>query len=324
MEKRCLDIGVRFCNDKADSYIDDLPAISSNLLMNLKGDELTSFKTFFSDIKDASFNRLLNDIEIEFSKGKGFNEIVSETKPFSIDRTHETLKTHMIHGYNVELPYHRFVDYNIEKIGIYALNAGTIELYIIDLIAGELIDKSKYTVHKGVNSIDINLVYQNEFQTNLFIGIHSDDVTFIKMKCDELTDCCECDYACECEIDYGMLNKCDIYEVGNIEPSDKFWCLQASVRCNFERMVCAYAYLFKQSYKYITAISILENKINSFERNWYTDANNELIKTETIPNLNYTYHQLLTIAVNKMKGITNDSICWTCEGGTNVRMDSLV
>jgi hypothetical protein len=315
--KRCLDLGVRFCNIQAESYIDDLPSITTNLLKNLNGEQTKSFIEFFGEVKSAGYNRLLDDIELYLSKEKTFNRIVSETKPFSISKRHTVFNSEKIHGYVVELPYHRFTEYHIEKIGLYANNSGNVTLHVIDLVSNILIEKKDFSVTKGVNTIPVGIVFENEYHSELFIGIKS-DVPLIEMRCEDLSDCCDCQYACDCVIDYGMIDSCGIFDYNTIEPlNTKYWCLQASVRCNFEAMICEYSEFFQSPFAYLVGTLILEHKINSYERGWYSDANNQLIIDKTLPDMVDRYQMLLSSSVEQIKGITNDSICWSCSNKSN-------
>jgi hypothetical protein len=337
---RCFNTNIRLCptcGDGSGNYVDDIPSISHNLVSALKESDTTKFSTFFSTIKDAAYIKFLKDIELKFNETKSFNHIIAETKPFSIDRKHTLYSDeHKLIGYYVLLPYHQFVDYTINKLGMYVHQAGEIELHVIDLVTNTVIKQSTYKVTKGINNVKINFTVENDYQTELFVAIKATTAVLSSMKCEELKDSCNCGcldecYDClecdECGITYGELQPCEVYEKKNIQRLDiKHFCLDATMKCSFERMICEYAEYFEEAYKYLVGLFILKHKINSYERGWYTDANVQTITDVTMPEMEEYYHRLLSLSISTIKDITNDSICWSCNGlyANNPMMSSFI
>lgn len=337
--KRCFDVGIRLCPTCGGdgNYVDDIPSISHNLVSALQESETEKFSTFFNSIKDSAYIKFLKDIEFKFNKGKSFNHIVAETKPPSIDTNHTLFNdSDVLIGYYVLLPYHQFVEYTVNKLGMYVHQAGEIELHIIDLITNTVIKQSTHKVSKGINSVKIGYTVDNYYQTELFVAVKATTAVLSSMKCEELKDSCNCGcldecYDCldcdSCGITYGQLEPCEVYKKGNILRKDiKHFCLDASLKCSFEKMVCEYSVYFEEAYKYLVALFILKHKINTYERGWYNDANIQTITDFTIPEIEQYYYKLLSLGVSNIREITNDSICWSCNGiyANNPLMSSFV
>lgn len=327
MINNCFNLGIRLCPTCGDSddYVDDIPSISHNLLSALKESDVQKFSTFFTQIKNAAYIRFKKDIEIKFNEGKKFNHILSETNPFSISSSHTLLSNHDIIGYYTKLPYHQFVEYHLNKLGFYAHTAGDVELFVIDMVTQDVSHKQTITLKKGINTIKIGAVISNEYQTEVFVGIKPITAVLSAMKCGDLHDCdcsnildgcsCQqedCDTCCETDL-YGTIEECEVYKKANIKrESVKYFCLDASLKCSFEKMICEYSEYFQEAYKYLVASLILKHKINSYERGWYADANNQVVTDVTIPEIEEYYYKLLSLSVSNIKDITNDSVCWAC------------
>ena len=330
----CFDVSIRLCPTCGDSgdYVDDIPAISHNLIDALKDSDVKKFSEFFKQIKDAAYLRLKKDIEIKFNEGKKFNHIVAETSPFSVSRTHTLLTHDNIIGYYTRLPYHRFVEYHINKLGVFAHKAGEIEIFIIDLVTQEVLKKTTFEVKKGINNIPVNLVVENEYQVEVFVGIRQLTAVLSAMDCGEFHDCgcseefhsgCGCIEDCDdcCDTDYyGSLAPCDVYKKENIVKQDiKYFCLDATLKCSFENMICEYSEYFQEAYKYLVATFILNHKLNSYDRGWYSDANTQMVLEVTLPEIRDYYYKLLMLGIGNIREITNDSICWSCDQFTASR-----
>lgn len=313
---RCLDVGIKLCGDTAESYVDDIPAISSNLVRALKDDDLQKFSNFFTDIKDAAYLKFLTDCEMEFQREKSFNHIVAETLPFSVDRERTLFSDTKIIGYRQMLPFHRFVTYYIDSLGFFVHQAGDIEVVIIDLVTNKILKTIPHTLPTGLVTLEINEEIENEFQSDLFVGVRNISAVLASMHCKELSDC-NCDYTCDCEYDYGIFTN-SVFNKESLEYQEhKFFCLNATVKCSFEQIICTYKQYFAQAYKYQVAIHILNEKLNSYQRGWWADANTQTVRDVTLPATTDYYNRLLNMAFNNIKGITNDSICFSCEGTSN-------
>ena len=314
--ERCLDVGLRICGSESTHYVDDIPAISSQLVKVLKDEEKQTFSEYFTKLKDAAYTKFLLDVQMEFQKSKSFNAIVAETPPFSADRVRNLFSDQKVIGYRQMLPFHRFVTYYVDSLGFYVHTAGNIEILIIDLVTNEILQVIPHTLVKGLNDVKVDIEIKNEYQSDIFVGIRNISAVLSSMKCAELTDC-NCDYTCDCEYDYGVFTN----SVFNKEELDyqehQYFCLNASVKCSFEAIICAYAIHFQSAYKWAVAVQILEAKLNTSVRGWFADSNVQTVREFTLPETIAYYDGLVQMGVNAIKGITNDSICWSCEGTIN-------
>jgi hypothetical protein len=309
----CFDIGTRLCNDvEHDSYIEEVSGISAHLVKALREDQTQSFLDFVEQVKRDTWSSFKKEVEWGFGKQKKFNHIVSQTEPYSIDKERRVFKVKGIEGYNLTMPYEDFVELRIAEIGLYAKTGGDGEFLVIDLSTGETLYRQEIKIEVGKQKIAINTVIVNDFSLDLFIGIKSDTAVFFDMACKEFKPCCQC--LCETQEEIGRIQNCEGKSIDNIEwIANKAFCLKAEIGCNFEDILCEYAKYFIEARNYSIAIKILEEKLNSYQRGWFSDANVETVREQLLPDLKTRYYELIGLAITNIKDIMDGSICWECD-----------
>ena len=312
--ERCFDVGVNLCGDKQEYMVDDLQGIGVNLIHSLREDEMEQFSDFFKSLKDSSYKRFLKDLELKFTKEKSFNHIVAQSKPYGNKRLNIPILSKDILGYRVHLPFHEFTEYDLKSISLYGIQRGRIRLHIIDLLSGDNYYICDYDTKKGKNTIKVDKQINSSDSTLIFIGIEVLEGSVMALECDEIADCCGCNCVEECDISLGKLEPCGVYNCEAIETYKyRAFCPNDAVTCNFEKMVCEYAEFFQEAYMYRVALDILDDKINSYQRGWYSDANVTTVIDYTKPEIKEMYYKLIHLAITNIRGITNDSICWSCD-----------
>ena len=325
--KRCLDVGIRLCDEQHEHYVDEIVGVSVNLAAELRDNEAQSFSKFFEEKKDTAYKRFITDLQLEFNKTKKFNHIISETPPPASSREREImLFEHGYEGYWKTIPYHEFTEFEVKSVYVFAQLAGQIEIKIYDVINGHELHRQISKVHKGVNYVKVNQIIKSSVTTEFFIAMKPIDASLLEVKCEELKDCgCwQEDFSCDCYTDYICSDTCEVVSCKTMKYKDeKAFCIDAVVRCNFEDIVCRYAEYLIEPYKYLVGIFLLKEKLNTYVRNWFSEANVSEVKETTLPEAEMYYRELLTYAVGTIYGITKDSICWGCsQNGTALIMSS--
>lgn len=310
---RCLDVGIRLCDEEQYYMVDDLEGIKANLVHSLRDDDIDNFQNTFKQLKDASFKTFLKDLELKFTKQKSFNHIIAETNPYGSSRLKHIVTDDSILGYIVKLPFHQFTRYNIRGVDLFAKEKGVVEIHVIDILNSQNIYIKEENITRGKNTILINEIIKSIDTTELFIGIRIKEGSLVSLYCEELIDKCGCD--CDCEIDFGKLEICDIYTRENIQSfKHKTFCLNAALECSFEEMVCEYGKFFNEAYKYRVGLDILNKKINSYDRGWFIDGNHDIVLNYTLPKLEEDYYKHISLAITNVRKLLDDSICWDCDG----------
>jgi hypothetical protein len=309
----CYDIGTRLCNDNNhDAYIEEVSGVSIHLVKALREDQTESFLDFFEQIKKDTWSIFKKDVESGFTKEKKFNHVVAKTEPYSVGHAKKIFKVEGIEGYKLSMPYHEFLELKIIEIGVFAHTAGDAEFLVADLSCGDIVYRKEIKIKTGKQKIAIGVTLENDFNADFFIGIKSKDAVFYDMECRDFKPCCECLCKTECEI--ARIQDCEGKQVENIEwIANKAFCLKAEIGCNFDKILCEYSEYFLEARKYCIAIKILEQKINSYERGWFSDANVELVKETTLPELKERYYELIGLGITNIREVMDDSICWQCD-----------
>jgi len=310
-------VGIRLCGDESLYYVDDIAGISVNLVQAIQPDKKQSFPAHFNQIKTAAYSQFLTEVELKFSGEKSFNHIISETPPFSSDKAHYlNATTDVLEGFTVLLPTHEFVEYHIKNLNFVAHKAGSVILKVIDLISSSVIYTQEISLTLGKNVVPINFTVTDP-EKELFVAIQNIDAVLVSVLCGEAgcTSSCMsgCESICECSSGYGSIELGKSYALDNIEDTTrKFFCVDAQVRCNFETMICNYPEFFLNAFTHFFAIRILDDKINSYERGWYSDANVQTVIETTLPSTYKKFNQLLDLSLTNLYKLTNDSVCWSC------------
>lgn len=309
----CFDIGTRLCDDvQHDTYIEEVSGVSTHLVKALREDQTQSFLDFLEQIKKDTWSSFKSDVEIGFMKEKRFNHKIAETETFSIDKEKRIFKVQGIEGYNLSLPFHDFVELRIKEIGLYAKSGGDGEFLVIDLGTGETIYRQEIKIAVGKQRIAINTIIENDFSLDLFIGIRSKDAIFFGMDCKEFKPCCNC--LCETETEIARIQDCEGKSIENIEwIANKAFCLKAEIGCNFEALLCENARYFIEARNYGLAVKILEEKVNTYQRGWFSDANAESVREQLLPELKARYYELIGLGITNVRDIMNGSICFECD-----------
>lgn len=321
VDKRCLNVGLRFCEEQETYMVDDIIGVSANLVASLEH-YTGNIKDEFNRLQDSAFKVFTTDLMLMMNKRKKFNTIIARDKPYNGSRCKKLLSNEGLVGYDYILPFNQFVDFKLKTIELHAQQGGTVEVFIINLIESEVVSKKVVKVHKGRNSIAINETYQNV--SHCFIGLNIIDAVLLEVQCDEITDCCGCNYDLHCITGAKHLKLEDAYTCTNLCCTQHKWfCLNSEIRCNFNRFVCTNAEFFLEAYNYCVGIHVLEKKLNSYERGWVNDANIEIVKTITLPELKDDYFRRLNLAISQ---IELDYPCWECDmiGGEYIYQSSLV
>jgi hypothetical protein len=293
-------IGLRLCGNTSEYYVDDIPGIPVNLVSSIKDEQKRTLTEWFNNLKASAYKQFLIEAELKFSGEKSFNHIISETNTFTSDPAHYiSINPSDLVGYKVEIPTHEFVEYRLNHLNFNVHTAGTVDVVIINLVDGNLLYNNTETLVKGRNKIKVDYTVTDP-EKNLFVGIKN-STTLTSVLCGEP----KC--GCGEETDYGTLE-------GNVftQTDIKYFCVDAQIRCNFETMICNYPEFFINAMNYFLALSILDHKVNSYERGWYSDANNKTVLEFTIPILKKKFNTLMDLALTNLYKITDDSICWSC------------
>lgn len=326
---KCLDVGLRVCYDGDYShYVDDIHGVNDSFIRDMKEDDRQSLSSFFKNKKQFAYTQFLKDLEIEFSKYKKFNHIVSETLPFQIGDRKAIVETrNNLQGFWYRMPYHQLIDYTINSINLFSTKRLKVNVVVLDLFTGESLLNQVYIANIGINKIVIDLVISNEVQKSLFVGISTDELGLISVSCGDFKDNCNC-MEDSSMWDYAYMNKCESYtEDGLFIDCDitKAFCLDATIKCNFERIVCLYKDFFIDAYAHKLAWMLLVDKVTTSRRGWYLDSGIEDLKKETIPFVYHRYKELLELSVKNTMGITDDNICWECDAnGSSFMMTTYV
>lgn len=312
-----FDIGIRLCGREAQYMVDDIPAVTANLVHALKEDNQQSFSDFFDQIKESSYKTFLKDLELELLKRKRFKYIISETSPYSGSQSSSLITNEEILGYRVELPYHKFTEYQIKGYDLNVHKGGKVQVKIIDLVGGGLIYSKDFTVGRGRQTLKINHTVSSLDTTHIFVGINVLDATLYSVKCDELTR--YCDLCCDCEYDYGKLEIKSECCWDCVYPcKEKSFCLNATIRCNLEKILEEYSEFFGEAFKYKMGIEILNYKIHSDRIGWFINSNSQIIRESTIPELRDIYYKFLNLGIVNISDILNDTICWSNDGVNSI------
>jgi hypothetical protein len=321
----CFDIGTRLCNDvEHDSYIEEVSGISAHLVKALREDQTQSFLDFVEQVKRDTWKTFKSDVEIGFMKEKRFNHKIAETQSYSIDKEKRVFKVQGIEGYNLSMPFHDFVELRITDIGLYAKKGGDGEFLVVDLGTGDTIYRQEIKIVEGKQRIAINTIIENDFSLDLFIGIRSKDAIFFGMSCEEFKPCCQC--LCETEAEIARIQDCEGKSIENIEwIYNKAFCLKAEIGCNFEALLCENAKYFMDARNHGIGIKILEEKINSYQRGWFSDANVDVVREQTLPMLKERYFELIGLGITNLRDVMTGSICFECDGisGTHPMVGSI-
>ena len=323
--KRCLDVGIRLCDDIQDYMVDDIQGVNSNLIHQLKDDYLESFSNFFERLKESSYKSFLKELELKFAQSKAFNHIVAQSKPFGLSKKMEVISTKDIVGYRMVIPYHQFTEYKLKSLEYFAIQSGEAIVYVIDLLTGVTLHTQEFQIIKGRHSMNVNLTVESDRTTDFFVGVRVLSGGLLSVECDEIHDCTNCRCADECYIYDGTLKLCETYHEDDIvRVRHKPFCPNDEVSCNFERMVCEYANYFQEAYKYKVGYDILQNKLNTYDRGWYSDANTETVRDFTMPDIKEMYYKYMSLGITNIRGIMDDSVCWSCDSrsGMHLQMSS--
>jgi len=313
----CIEVGIRLCGSQGELMVDDIMGVSANLVQNLKEDEQQKFSDYFNQLRTSSYKNFLKDLEIELLKRKSFKHIVSESKPFSGKKSTELNTNFERVGYKIELPYHQFTEYQLKAIDLYAHKFGDIRIEVFDLISAELLYSEEFILNRGRNSIKIDKTFSSLQTTEIFVGITNIDSALMEVSCNEYSS--NCHLACDCETNYGRLDftegcQIDYIDEGEDITFDKLFCINGAIRCNLEAILCEYKEFFGEAVKYKLGIDILNEKLNSNVRGWYTSSNFQEIRESTLPELKEQYYKRLNLAITNISDLLNDSICWSCDG----------
>jgi len=312
-----FDISIRLCGKEAQYMVDDIPAVTANLVHSLKENNSQSFSDFFNQLKESSYRTFLKDLELELLKRKRFKYIISETSPYSGSESSTLITNDQILGYRIEIPYHRFTEYQIKGYDLNVHKAGEVEVKVIDLIGGGLIYSKDFSVGRGRQTLKIDKTISSLETTHIFIGINVKDAVLYSVSCDELTR--HCDLCCDCEYDYGKLEiKSECCWDCILTCKKKVFCLNATIRCNLEKILEEYNEFFGEAFKYRMGIDILQYKLNSTHIGWFVDANNQSVREYTIPELRDTYYKFLNLGIVNISDILNDTVCWSNDGVNSI------
>jgi len=314
----CIEVGIRLCGSSGDLMVDDIMGVSANLVQSLKDDEQQKFSDYFNQLRDSSYKNFLKDLEIELLKRKSFKHIVSESKPYSGKRHTELYTTIDRNGYRIELPYHQFTEYQLRAIELYAHKFGDVKIEIFDLITAQLLYSKDFTLNRGKNTLKIDETFSSQLTTEIFVALTNIDSVLMEVTCGEM--CGSCWMVSDCEVNYGRLDFTEVDQIDYINTGttdtvyEKLFCINGAIRCNLEAILCEYKEFFGEAVKYKLGIEILNSKLNSDKRNWYTSANFQEIREFTLPELKEEYYKRLNLAITNISDLLNDSICWSCDG----------
>lgn len=311
---RCLDVGIRFCGDEKDFMVDDITGVSVNVAQALQEDEAQAFSEFFTDLKDSAYKQFLKDAELKFSAQKSFNHIVAQSPPYGARRLNLPILSKDIVGYKIKIPYHQFTQYNLKSLDLYAIQKSEIQVYVIDLLNGDTLYNETKEVLKGRQSVKIGKITKSYDSTLLFVGVRIVSGSLMAVSCSDSGDCCGCECLDECDINLGTLKDSGIYNCDSIEDySYKAFCPNDSIECNFEDMICEYSTFFNDAYNHKVAVNLLEEKLNTYQRSWFADANVQVIMDYTLPQTKEMYYKLLSLAISNIRGIMQDGVCFSCD-----------
>jgi hypothetical protein len=312
---RCLDVGIRICGDLQDYMVDDITGITSDMAQALQGDEMQAFGEFFKDLKDSAYKQFLKDAELKFSGEKAFNHIVAQSPPYGARKLSVPILSKDIVGYKIKIPYHQFTQYNLKSLDLYAIQKSSIQVYVIDLLNGDTLYSETKEVLKGRQNIKIGEITKSYDSTLLFVGVRIISGSLMAVSCSDSGDCCGCECLDECDISLGTLKEDGIHNCEAILDYDyKAFCPNDAIECNFQDMICEYASFFNDAFNSKVAVNLLEEKLNTYQRSWFADANVQITIDYTLPQTKEMYYKLLSLAISNIRGIMKDGVCFSCDG----------
>ena len=311
----CLDnyIGLKgYCSEvtpESGLYINDLSGIDLKLLANISNPDQPSYKEVWESLYTKSVNQLQSDVLIRSQKFFKTNILLANSitgfyeDPFETETSSNHLK-----GTTIEVDYNtsKYISIFLNHVQLYLSSAVNGNIYIYNLMNGQLLDTIAFTGSIGNNIININKNYKTYGQeTKIFVCYDGNIGNSIKTDNVGLTEIAETRGA---KITVGSTVLKD-----NLTLDGDSYGLIANfnLKCDISEFICTSKDLFKMAFYYLLGANIQFERLTSNRLNKYT-----LTKTqEEIKDLHDEYKEYyekqLDVILDNLNP-NSDQICFSC------------
>jgi len=319
----CLNnyIGLRgYCSDttpESGLYVNDLPAISLKMLASISNEEQKNFSGIWNEIYSRSLNELESDVLIE-AQSFFKTTLVAENNntgyyadPYNVSTSSNELKGTTI---EVDSRTSRYLSIYVNSVQLYLPTAVNDNIYIYNLMNGELLDTIAFTGSIGVNTIQINKKYISYGQdTKIFICYNSNDVgnsidtTSVDDSSVGFTRGAKISTASQVILDNLTLGGDSYGLIANY-----------NLNCDISEFICTSKDVFKYALWWKLGASIQFERLTTDRLNKYTLIKN----TEEINALwseyDDKYRKIIKAVVSNLRS-SSDRVCFSCSRQRNYK-----
>jgi len=305
------------CSDTASEsglYINTLPSISLKLLDSLSDEETKDFTGLWDEIYTRTLNELEADVLIKSQKFFKTNLILNNNNTgYYSDPLVTESSSNELKGNTIEANYYqsRYLSIFVNSVQLYLPAAIDDNIYIYNLMNGELLDTIAYTGVVGINTIQINKSYKSYGQdTKIFVCYDGNTTNSIKTV---PTGSNEYALTRGAKITVGT----SVINDNLSKEGDAYGLVvNYNLRCDINEFICSSKESFKFALYWKLGASIMFERMNTLRMNKYSLSKTPLEIKDLYNYYLDKYDEIMKSVMDNMDA-NSDNICFSCRKKRN-------
>ena len=319
----CLEnfIGLKgYCSDtipESGLYVNDLPGISMKMLANIANDEQKDYSGIWNEIYIRTLNQLEGDILSKAQKYfktdvlidnsiTGYHDDPLVVEPSTTDFKGITIET--------DSRTSKYLSIYVNSVQLYLPATKSDNIYIYNLMNGELLDTIPFDGLVGNNIIQINKKYITYGQdTKIFICYNSNDVG-ASIKTDSI------DSSNIADIRGAKISTASSVIESNLTYNGNSYGLIANynIRCDISEFICSSRDVLKYAIWWKLGASIMFERMTSNRMNKYTLNKTAVEIKELWEHYEDEYDKIIKSVMDNMEA-NSDRVCFSCRKERNYK-----
>jgi hypothetical protein len=314
-------IGIRgFSTDtipESGLYVNDLPSVSLKMLSNISNDEQKNYSEIWDELYTRTLNQLESDVLIKAQKYFKTSLVLDNSitgyhaDPYEVELSSADFK-----GVTIEADQRKskYLSIYVNSVNLYLPGAVSDNIYIYNLMNGELLDTIPFVGLVGNNIIEINKKYITYGQdTKIFICYNSTDVGN-SIKTDMI------DYSSTVNIYGAKVSTGSSVIDSNLTKSGDSYGMIANynIRCDISEFICSSKDVLKYAIWWKLGSSIMFERMTSNRMNKFTLNKSAVEIKELWEYYEDEYNKIMDSVMDNLEA-NSDNICFSCRKQRNYK-----